>query len=186
MPKAPMTEAKQAIADRDWWNDAALPGWKLHGWTDRHQATFFREDGSWGEMHMNGELAAEIIRLRDDAVCLRLARNDAQLLAVQALRVAERRISRQRRALAKLYKRRNDKNIRLDGDGFLPGLTAALDTVRNEALQEVLELVKGYEATAYQHGSLPVDPHECAAQVAREIATSIEARMPLTLPSPQS
>lgn len=60
-----MTEAKQAIADRDWWNAAALPGWKLHGWTDRHQATFFRADGSWGEMHMNGELAAEIIRLRD-------------------------------------------------------------------------------------------------------------------------
>ena len=176
-----MTEAKQAIADRDWWNDAALPGWKLHGWTDRHQATFFREDGSWGEMHMNGELAAEIIRLRDDAVCLRLARNDAQLLAVQALRVAERRISRQRRALAKLYKRRHDKN-----NGFLTGLKAALATARLEALRYALQAVKTYGANAWRHGSLPVDPHECATQVAQEIATSLEARISLTLSSPQS
>ena len=163
MPKAPMTEAKQAIADRDWWNDAALPGWKLHGWTDRHQATFFRADGSWGEMHMNGELAAEIIRLRDDVVCLRLGRNDAYSLAAEALRVAERRIARQRRALAKLYQRRHDKN-------------AALTAAHNDALREVLQILASYEATAYQHGNLPAnDPHECAAQATREIAATILA-----------
>ena len=133
-----MTEAEKAIADRDWWNAAALPGWKLHGWTDRHQATFFREDGSWGEMHMNGELAAEIIRLRDFHNAM----------------------------------------------SEIPAI--ATNLVRFTALQEVLDLVKGYEATAYQHGSLPIDPHECAAQVAREIATSLEARISLTLSSPQS
>lgn len=121
-----MSEATKAITDRDWWNEAKLPGWKLHGWTDRHQASFFREDGSWGEMHMTGELATEIIRLRD----------------LHSLR-------------------------------FIPAI--ATKTVRFTALQEVLDLVKGYEATAYQHGHLPVDPHECAAQVAREIVGSILA-----------
>ena len=122
-----MTEAEKAIADRDWWNNAKLTGWKLHGWTDRHQATFFSEDGSSGEMHMTGELAAEIIRLRDF-------------------------------------------------HGLMSRIPAiATKTVRFTALQEVLELVKGYEATAYQHGSLPVNPHECATQVAREIVGSILA-----------
>lgn len=158
-----MTEAKQAIADRDWWNDAALPGWNLHGWTDRHHATFFRADGSWGEMHMNGELAAEIIRLRYDVVSLRLARNDAESLAVDALEVAQCRIARQRRALSKLYQRRHEKNV-------------SLATARNDTLREVLQILASYEATAYQHGNLPAnDPHECAAQATREIAATILA-----------
>jgi hypothetical protein len=54
-------------------------------------------------------LRAEVERLQDDVACLRLGRNDARLLAVGALNVAERRIARQRRALAKLYRKRYDR-----------------------------------------------------------------------------
>jgi cell division protein FtsB len=54
-------------------------------------------------------LRAENARLQDDVACLRLGRNDARLLAADALNVAERRIARQRRALAKLYRKRYDR-----------------------------------------------------------------------------
>jgi hypothetical protein len=47
---------------------------------------------------------------------------------------------------------------------------------RRDALEEAAQRAAHYERMAYQHGHLPVDdPHECAAQVAREIETSIRA-----------
>lgn len=49
---------------RDWWVSAALPDWRLHGWTYRNQATFVRVDGTGSGMEVSGEMAAEIIRLR--------------------------------------------------------------------------------------------------------------------------
>ena len=46
---------------------------------------------------------------------------------------------------------------------------------RREGIKEAAQRAFEYARTAWQHGSLPVDPHECAAQVAREIAGSIAA-----------
>lgn len=46
---------------------------------------------------------------------------------------------------------------------------------RREGMKEAAQRAFEYARTAWQHGSLPVDPHECAAQVAREIAGSIAA-----------
>ena len=49
-------------------------------------------------------------------------------------------------------------------------------TARRDALEEAAQRAAHYERMAYQHGHLPVDdPHECAAQVAREIEASIRA-----------
>jgi len=55
-------------------------------------------------------------------------------------------------------------------------LRAALQTARRNALKEAAKRAAHYERMAYHHGNLPVDdPHECAAQVAREIEASIRA-----------
>jgi hypothetical protein len=55
-------------------------------------------------------------------------------------------------------------------------LRAELATARKDALKEAAQRAAHYERMAYQHGNLPVDdPHECAAQVAREIEASIRA-----------
>lgn len=54
-------------------------------------------------------------------------------------------------------------------------LRAAIATARNDALDAVLARLEDYERGAYQHGNLPyMDPQECAAQAAREIAASIQ------------
>ncbi|MFN7341297.1 MAG: hypothetical protein ACK5VI_09495 [Opitutia bacterium] len=58
-----------------------------------------------------------------------------QMRHARHLLLLETRIARQRRALAKLYQRRNDKNTRLSG--FLTGMTAALATARKDALEEL-------------------------------------------------
>ena len=53
---------------------------------------------------------------------------------------------------------------------------ARVSEARRDALEEAAQRAAHYERMAYQHGHLPVDdPHECAAQVAREIETSIRA-----------
>jgi hypothetical protein len=53
---------------------------------------------------------------------------------------------------------------------------ARVKEARRDALEEEAQRAAHYERMAYQHGHLPVDdPHECAAQVAREIETSIRA-----------
>jgi hypothetical protein len=49
-----------------------------------------------------------------------------------------------------------------------------IQQARHDALKEAAQRAAHYERMAYQHGNLPVDdPHECAAQVAREIEASI-------------
>ncbi len=85
----------------------------------------------------------------------------------------QRRIARQRRALAKLYQRRNDKNTRLSG--FLTGMTAAVATARKDALEEAARLARHYATIVPMHGSLKCDIYEAAGQAATEIAASIEA-----------
>ena len=63
-----------------------------------------------------------------------------------------------------------------------PILCGALDDVwkkafqegQKHALEQAVNFARNYAEWAPKHGSLPVDPHECAAQVAREIASSIE------------
>ena len=63
-----------------------------------------------------------------------------------------------------------------DAQDEIEKLRAALQTARRDALEEAAQRAAHYERMAYQHGNLPVDdPHECAAQVAREIETSIRA-----------
>ena len=55
---------------------------------------------------------------------------------------------------------------------------AAADLVakaRRDALIKAAARVSNYAVTAHQHGSLPIDPHECAKQVAWEITASIAA-----------
>jgi len=53
---------------------------------------------------------------------------------------------------------------------------ARVKETRRDALEEAEQRAAHYERMAYQHGHLPVDdPHECAAQVAREIEASIRA-----------
>jgi hypothetical protein len=46
---------------------------------------------------------------------------------------------------------------------------------RRDALIKAAARVSNYAVTAHQHGSLPIDPHECAKQVAWEITASITA-----------
>ena len=53
---------------------------------------------------------------------------------------------------------------------------ALMEQARESALEEAAQRAAHYERMAYQHGNLSVDdPHECAAQVAREIEASIRA-----------
>jgi hypothetical protein len=64
-----------------------------------------------------------------------------------------------------------------------PALTPAevdarVKEARREALLEAHQRALLYANTSYQHGHLPVDPHECASQVAMEIARSISAIEP--------
>jgi hypothetical protein len=55
-------------------------------------------------------------------------------------------------------------------------LRAELATARREGMEEAAKIAADFETVAYQHGNLPAnDPHECAAQTAREIAASIRA-----------
>lgn len=46
---------------------------------------------------------------------------------------------------------------------------------KRDALIKAAARVSNYAVTAHQHGSLPIDPHECAKQVAWEITASITA-----------
>jgi hypothetical protein len=73
--------------------------------------------------------------------------------------------------------------IRLEVQAALdPAVSKNAETLvaqgRRAGVKEALQHARGYEAIAYQHGNLPaLDPHECAAQAAREIAAGIEALM---------
>ena len=66
-----------------------------------------------------------------------------------------------------------------------PILCGALDDVwtkafyegQKHALEQAVNFARNYAECAPKHGSLPVDPHECAAQVAREIASSIDGAL---------
>lgn len=104
----------------------------------------------------------------------------AQAKQARHLAALEPRIARQRRALAKLYQRRHDRkaeNARLREAALDPAVSqSAADLVaqaRRVALFEARQRALLYANTSYQHGHLPVNPHECAAQVAMEIAGSI-------------
>jgi hypothetical protein len=58
----------------------------------------------------------------------------------------------------------------------IKAIQAEIAQAKREALEEAAQRAAHYERMAYQHGNLPVDdPHECAAQVAREIEASIRA-----------
>jgi hypothetical protein len=46
---------------------------------------------------------------------------------------------------------------------------------KRDALIKAAARVSNYAVTAHQHGSLPIDPHQCAKQVAWEITASITA-----------
>lgn len=106
---------------------------------------------------------AEIARLRDACDNYFKTISLSQMRHGRILVGLERRIARQRRALAKLYKRRHDKN-------------AALATARRKGVEEAAKIAADFETTAYQHGNLPDDdPYECVAQAAREIAAAIRA-----------
>ncbi len=50
-----------------------------------------------------------------------------------------------------------------------------ITSARKDALIKAAARVSNYAVTAHQHGSLPIDPHECAKQVAGEITASIAA-----------
>jgi hypothetical protein len=68
--------------------------------------------------------------------------------------------------------------IRLEVDAALdPAVSQSVvdlvAKVRREALFEAHQRALLYANTSHHHGSLPVNPHECAAQVAMEIANSI-------------
>jgi hypothetical protein len=52
---------------------------------------------------------------------------------------------------------------------------ARIKEARRDALIKAAARVSNYAVTAHQHGSLPIDPHECAKQVAWEITASITA-----------
>jgi hypothetical protein len=78
-------------------------------------------------------LAAERDALRGD----RNAERNARFKAEAEFSHMQRRIARQRRALAKLYGKRHDKNGRLSS--FLAGLTA-----ENARLREALEGIEEY------------------------------------------
>jgi creatinine amidohydrolase/Fe(II)-dependent formamide hydrolase-like protein len=52
---------------------------------------------------------------------------------------------------------------------------ARVKEARRDALIKAAARVSDYAVTAHQHGSLPIDPHECAKQVAWEITASITA-----------
>jgi hypothetical protein len=54
-------------------------------------------------------------------------------------------------------------------------IQARANQVRREALLDAHQRALLYANTSHQHGHLPVDPHECAGQVAMEIAGSISA-----------
>ena len=45
---------------------------------------------------------------------------------------------------------------------------------RQDGMEQAAQIAADFETVAYQHGNLPAnDPHECAAQAAREIAAAI-------------
>jgi len=49
-----LSDEEVAKSDRDWWQSVAPPGWVLHGWTDREEAGFVRNDSSKAHMTMDG------------------------------------------------------------------------------------------------------------------------------------
>lgn len=72
--------------------------------------------------------------------------------------------------------------LSLEGKTYLgpclqPAEVAALvDHATREEREACAAVAQGYAAVALSHGSLPVYPHACAAQVAEEIAGAIRAR----------
>ena len=68
-------------------------------------------------------------------------------------------------------------------DAEITRLRAGLATARREGMEEAAKIAADFETVAYQHGNLPADdPHECAAQAAREIAASIRAAAQVVTP----
>ena len=98
--------------------------------TNNHDMTTIKEEA---ELHRNHIEEVRLLRLAAE----RIAERDARFKAEAEFSHLQIRIARQRRALAKLYQRRNDKNTRLSG--FLTGMTAALATARKDALEEAAQ-----------------------------------------------
>ena len=70
--------------------------------------------------------------------------------------------------------RRLGRDFRYLGPCLTPAeVDARVQQARRQALLDAHQRALLYANTSYQHGHLPVNPHECAAQVAMEIASSI-------------
>ncbi len=134
--------------------------------TANHEMTITTEEA---ELHRHQIEEVRLFSLAAE----RIAERDARFKAEAEFSHLQIRIARQRRALAKLYQRRNDKNTRLSG--FLTGMTAALATARKDALEEAARLARHYATIVPMHGSLKCDIYEAAAQAATEIAAGIDA-----------
>ncbi|MCA3371644.1 MAG: hypothetical protein INF89_19335 [Roseomonas sp.] len=106
--------------------------------TANHKMTTTTEEA---ELHRHQIEEVRLLRLAAE----RIAERNARFKAEAEFSHMQRRIARQRRALAKLYQRRNDKNTRLSG--FLTGMTAALATARKDALEEAAQaLIEKYQS----------------------------------------
>jgi len=108
------------------------------------------------------EQAAEIARLRAACDAYFKTISLSQMRHGRILVRLERRNARQRRALAKLYQRRHDKN-------------SALATARREGMEKAAKIAADFETVFYQRTMPANDPHECAARAAREIAAAIRS-----------
>jgi hypothetical protein len=72
--------------------------------------------------------------------------------------------------------RKLGRDFRYLGPCFTPAeVDARVQQARRDALVESATRASNYAVNAHQHGSLPVDPHQCAKQVAWEITASIIA-----------
>lgn len=58
-------EHAQVMADAEWWQQAAPPGWRLSGWTNRKSAGFMHETDPHAYLSMDGVAAKHIHDLRD-------------------------------------------------------------------------------------------------------------------------
>lgn len=77
-------------------------------------------------------------------------------------------IARLRAALA-TARREGMAEIKQDTDELI-------EQGRQDGMEQAAQIAEDFETVAYQHGNLPAnDPHECAAQAAREIAAAIRA-----------
>lgn len=54
-------ELEAVISDKEWWEERIPKGWKLHGWTDREQASILSPDHR-RLFQIEGELLAALTK----------------------------------------------------------------------------------------------------------------------------